>query len=40
MIALHELHGVSNSLAEFDAFLEHRRPLLRTRIAPALGPAL
>jgi hypothetical protein len=37
MVALHELHGVSNSLADFELFLDHRRPLLRTRIASALG---
>ena len=37
MVALHELHGATNSLSDFHAFLEHRRPLLRARIAAALG---
>jgi hypothetical protein len=39
MVALHELHGVSNSLADFETFLGKRRPLVRTRIASALGVA-
>lgn len=39
MVALHELHGASDSLADFEAFLEHRRPLLRARIQAALGSA-
>ncbi len=37
MVALHELHGVSDSLADFASFVDHRKPLLRSRIAQALA---
>lgn len=40
VVALHELHGVSDSLADFVAFLDRRRPLLRARIVAALGAPL